>query len=98
MTGECGDIVLMYPLPEFSTHTQGHNQPLCMLEEPFDFNQLDPREYSLIEKKMLKELGVEALPDWKIPGMRETLTPGQEAIHEIKELELRRLERCWAGG
>lgn len=64
------------------------------LKEPFNFNREDPREYSLIEKKTLKELGVKALPDWKIKGTRETLMPGRVAIHEkMKELELRRLAR-----
>lgn len=98
MTGKCGDVVLMHPL---MMHSASRNSlhiprvitnPFVCLKEPFNFNRQDPREYSLIEKKTLKELGVEALPDWKIKGSRETLTPGRVAIHEkMKELELQRL-------
>jgi hypothetical protein len=44
------------------------------------------------EKKTLKELGVDSLPDWKIRGEREILKPYRETIHaRMKELELRRL-------
>lgn len=98
MTGKCGDVVLMHPLMMHSASRNALHipriitNPFVCLKEPFNFNREDPREYSLIERKTLKELGVEALPDWKIKGKRETLTPGREAIHErMKELELRRL-------
>jgi len=44
------------------------------------------------ERKTLKELGVDSLPNWKIKGERETLRPERENIHaRVKELELRRL-------
>lgn len=88
MTGKCGDVVLMHPL---MMHSASRNSlhiprvitnPFVGLKEPFNFNRSNPREYSLIEKKTLKELGVEALPDWKIKGTRETLTPGRVEIHE----------------
>ena len=98
MTGKCGDVVLMHPL---MMHSASRNSlhiprvitnPSVSLKEPFNFNRNDPREYSLVEKKTLKELGVTNLPTWKIHAPRERLTPGREGIHaRMKELELRRL-------
>lgn len=68
------------------------------LKDPFNFDREDPREYSLFEKKILKELGVDSLPHWKIRGEREILKPNREAIHaRMKELELRRLAGEEAG-
>lgn len=67
-TGECGDVVLIHPL---MMHSASRNSlhiprvitnPFVGLKEPFNFNREDPREYSLIKKKTLKELGVKALP------------------------------------
>lgn len=98
VTGKCGDVVLMHPL---MVHSASRNSlhvprvitnPSVCLKEPFSFNREDPREYSLVERKTLKELGVNSLPSWKIKGKRETLRPERENIHaRMKELELRRL-------
>jgi hypothetical protein len=98
MTGKCGDVVLMHPL---MMHSASRNSlhiprvitnPFVALKEPFNFNREDAKECSLIEKKTLKELGVDSLPDWKIRGEREILKPYRETIHAwMKELELWRL-------
>ncbi|KAH8804506.1 hypothetical protein F5884DRAFT_822555 [Xylogone sp. PMI_703] len=98
MTGKCGDVVLMHPL---MVHSASRNSlhipriitnPVVSLKEPFNFNREDPRDFSLVEKKTLKELGVDKLPGWKIKGERESLHPNREIIHErMREMELRRL-------
>ncbi|CZR53657.1 uncharacterized protein PAC_03537 [Phialocephala subalpina] len=98
MTGKCGDVVLMHPL---MMHSASRNSlhvprvitnPCVRLKEPFNFNREDPREYSLVERKTMKELGVKGLLNWKIKGERENLRPQRENIHaRMKELELRRL-------
>ena len=98
MTGKCGDVVLMHPLMMHSASRNSlHIQriitnPSVRLKEPFNFNREDEEDYSLVERKTLKELGVKALPDWKITAPRERLNPGREAIHDrMREMELRRL-------
>jgi hypothetical protein len=87
MTGKCGDVVLMHPL---MMHSASRNSlhiprvitnPFVCLEELFNFNREDPKEYSLVERKTLKELGVDGLPNWKVKGERETLRPERENIH-----------------
>ena len=98
VTGKCGDVVLMHPL---MMHSASRNSlyvpriitnPNVTLKEPFNFSRMDPGNYSLVERKTLKELGVDSLPNWRIKGEREALMPGRLAIHtRMKELELRRL-------
>ncbi|KAF8861550.1 hypothetical protein BDZ45DRAFT_713293 [Acephala macrosclerotiorum] len=98
VTGNCGDVVLMHPL---MMHSASRNSlhvpriitnPFVCLNGSFNFNREDPREYSLVERKTLKELGVDSLLNWKIKGKRENLRPERENIHaRMKELELRRL-------
>jgi hypothetical protein len=76
MTGKCGDVVLMHLLILHSTsrnslHTaRVITNPFVCLKEPFNFNREDPREYWLVERKTLKELGVDSLRNWKIKGER----------------------------
>ncbi|KAL2862608.1 uncharacterized protein BJX67DRAFT_292545 [Aspergillus lucknowensis] len=98
MTGKCGDVVLLHPLMMHSASRNVLHVPRIItnafvcLKEPFNFDREDPREYSLVERKTLKELGVDSLSGWMIKGDRETLKPGRERIHErMKEMELRRL-------
>lgn len=98
MTGKCGDVVLLHPLMAHSASRNALHvprvitNPFVCLKAPFNFNRKDPRNYSLVELKTLKELGVRSLPDWKIKGERETLNPGREAIHaRMKDMELRSL-------
>lgn len=98
MTGKCGDVVLMHPL---MMHSASRNSlhiprvitnPSVCLKEPFNFNREDPREFSLVERKTLRELGVDRLPNWTIKGERDGLKPERENIHaRMRELELRRV-------
>ncbi|THH08895.1 hypothetical protein EW145_g2398 [Phellinidium pouzarii] len=79
ITGEVGDVVLMHPL---MLHTASKNytripriitNPPVSLKEPFNFNRENPEEYSLVERKTLKEIGVEKL-DFKFVSFLLTLS------------------------
>ncbi len=106
MTGKCGDVVLMHP---FMMHSASRNSlhvprvitnPFVCLKEPFNFDRADPREYSLVEKKTLKELGVDSLPNWKIKGNREVLETrkrGYPCSDERDGAEKARWRGRWAG-
>ena len=99
MTGQVGDVILLHPLMLHSASKNSlripriiTNPPVSM-REPFNFNRSDPGEYSLVELKTLKELGVESLPDWKATGSRERLVPNSLPMKEqMKAAELKRLE------
>lgn len=97
-TGTCGDVILMHPLMMHSASRNSLHVPRIItnpnvrMKDPFNLNREDPRDFSLVERKTLRELGVERLPDFHIRGQRELLSPGRVEIHErMKELELRRL-------
>ncbi|KAF9474296.1 hypothetical protein BDN70DRAFT_815882 [Pholiota conissans] len=98
MTGEPGDVVLMHPL---MLHTASKNylripriitNPPVALREPFNFNRDDPEEYSLVERKTLKALGVDKLP-FEITTERKYVTPARVLRQQkMMEEEKRRLE------
>ncbi|GJE90534.1 hypothetical protein PsYK624_066750 [Phanerochaete sordida] len=98
LTGETGDVVLMHPL---MLHSASRNvlrvprvitNPPVGLREPFDFNRADPREFSLVERKTLKALGVERL-DFKPTAERRGVVPKRIAIQKaMLEAEMKRLE------
>ena len=98
MTGNIGDVVLMHPL---MCHSASHNtlriprmiiNPLVSLKEPFNFDRDDPADYSVVERKTLKSLGVDRLKGWKITAEREEVVPERIRIQrEMKEKELERL-------
>jgi len=80
VTGEVGDLVLMHPLMLHSA-SKNHTRipriitnPPVSLKEPFIFNRENPDEYSLVEKKTLKALGVDKL-DYKITTERRRIIP-----------------------
>ncbi|KAF9498067.1 hypothetical protein BDN71DRAFT_1481368 [Pleurotus eryngii] len=67
MTRQIGDVVLLHPL---MMHSASKNylriprvitDPPVSLKEPFNFARESPNEYSLVERKTLKALGVERL-------------------------------------
>ena len=63
------------------------------MNEPFNFDREDPNEYSLVELKTLKELGVDRLKGWKITDPRESVVPErlrlQSKMREAEEARLR---------
>ncbi|KAB5591271.1 hypothetical protein CTheo_5274 [Ceratobasidium theobromae] len=67
MTGERGDVILLHPLMMHSAsknHTRAVRlitNPPVSLNDPFNFNRSNPQEFSLVERKTLKELGVDRL-------------------------------------
>ncbi|KAG6829293.1 hypothetical protein H0H92_005047 [Tricholoma furcatifolium] len=97
MTGEIGDVVLMHPL---MMHSASKNytriprvitNPPVALREPFNFARDNPDDYSLVELKTLKELGVDRL-DYKITTERRQIVPARVAIqNKALEAEKQRL-------
>ncbi|KAF8579131.1 hypothetical protein K439DRAFT_1620759 [Ramaria rubella] len=67
LTGEIGDVILLHPLMLHSAsknHTRAHriitNPPVSLkLDKPFNFSRENAQEYSLVEKKTLRALGVD---------------------------------------
>ena len=80
-TGEIGDVFLLHP---FMLHSASRNlrrdvriilNPPVALKEPFNFNRADG-QYSLLEQKTLMDLGrPTGIPEWKVTGSRELVTP-----------------------
>ncbi|KAH2441317.1 hypothetical protein KXV83_004566 [Aspergillus fumigatus] len=102
-TGQAGDVYLLHP---FMLHSASRNllrevriitNPPVSLKEPFNYNRPDGK-YSLVEQKTLKELGrPEGLPEWRITGEREMLTPARVQIQEdMRQKELERLKEAGA--
>ena len=66
------------------------NPPVGM-REPFNFNRENPDDYSLVEKKPLKALGVDKL-DFKIASERRRVVPLRIQIQQkMMEEEKQRL-------
>ncbi|KAK0505949.1 hypothetical protein EDD18DRAFT_1342296 [Armillaria luteobubalina] len=68
LTGTVGDVVLCHP---FMLHSATKNllrvpriiiNPPATLKEPFCYARVDAEDYSLVERKTLKALGVESAP------------------------------------
>lgn len=100
MTGEVGDVVLMHPL---MLHTASKNlrrdiriitNPPVALKEPFCFDRKNKDEYSLVELKTLRDLGMpDGIPAWKITGERkEWISRRIKCQEELKRKELERLK------
>lgn len=91
ITGEIGDVVLMHPLMLHSA-SKNHlriprviTNPPVSLNEPFNFNRENPDEFSLVELKTLKELGVDRL-NFKITTERKLIIP-KRLIESNRRLE-----------
>ncbi|EJF60388.1 hypothetical protein BD309DRAFT_868296 [Dichomitus squalens] len=107
LTGEAGDVVLIHP---FMPHSASKNHlriprfitnPPVTLKEPLNFNRPNPADYSLVELKVLRELGVDALPEWKIAAPRMRFTPRTRAAKDamiLDELERMKAHALKTGG
>ncbi|KAF8168265.1 hypothetical protein B0H34DRAFT_779662 [Crassisporium funariophilum] len=103
MTGEIGDVVLMHPL---MMHSASKNylripriitNPPVSLKKPFNFDRDDPREYSLVERKTLKALGVDRHA-FKITTERKYIVPARVlAQNKMMEEEKKRLAKLNGG-
>jgi hypothetical protein len=80
MTGEAGDVVLLHP---FTLHATSQNvlglgriitNPPLSLREPMNFDRSDPDDFSLIERAILRGLGVGRLA-YAPAGPREDVVP-----------------------
>jgi hypothetical protein len=101
MTGQVGDVILMHPL---MMHTASKNlrrdirvitNPPVSLREPFCFDRKNKDEYSLVELKTLKDLGMpNGSPGWKIAGERKGWVSARvRRMEEMKKQELARLKQ-----
>ena len=98
-TGKVGDVYLLHPL---MLHSASNNKlrtvriitnPPVSLNQPFDFNRADKSQYSVVERKTLKALGVESLDNWKITAAREKVIPERlRRQAAMMEEELKRLQ------
>jgi hypothetical protein len=92
ITGEVGGVILHHPLM-FHAVSMNHLRvprfimnPSVSLREPFNFNRENPDDFSLVEKKTLKALGVDRL-DYKISIERRRLLPESRAVKDKVKLE-----------
>jgi hypothetical protein len=100
MTGEVGDVILLHPLMLHSAsknllrHVRVITNPPVALKEPFCFDRENKKDYSLVELKTLKDLGMpDGLKGWKIEGPRKGWTPNRlKRMEEMKRQELERLK------
>lgn len=95
LTGEVGDVVLMHPLMLHSA-SKNHlriprviTNPPVALKQPFVFSRENEDDYSLVEKKTLRALGVDRL-NFKPTTERRTVVPARVAIQKKMEEEERR--------
>jgi hypothetical protein len=98
MVGETGDVILMHPL---MLHSASKNlrrdvriitNPPVSLKQPFCFDRKNKDEYSLVELKTLKDLGMpDGLPGWKTTGPRRGWT--SQRMRKQEELKRKELER-----
>ncbi len=79
-TGEAGDVVLLHPYVLHAT-SQNHGglarlitNPPIHLREPMNFNRADATDFSLVERAVLRGLGVEKL-DFVPTAPRERIVP-----------------------
>ncbi|OTB08390.1 hypothetical protein M426DRAFT_52197 [Hypoxylon sp. CI-4A] len=98
--GDVGDVYLLHPMMMHSATSNARravriitNPPVSM-REPFCFDRENDDEYSLVERKTMREVGgQEKLRGWKITMPRERLVPERVRIQEeMKREEVRRLE------
>jgi hypothetical protein len=92
MTGEAGDVVLLHP---FALHATSQNvlrvgrfitnPPLALLE-PMNFSRPDPGDFSLVERAVLRGLGVDRL-DFVPAAPRERVVPARVARQQAREAE-----------
>jgi len=109
LTGKAGDVILLHPL---MLHSASRNNlrlpriitnPRVSIREPFNLNRPNVDDYSLVELKTLKELGVDPLTnggkgyDFVVKGERKPIVPERLKIQaEWKQQELERLARIQA--
>ena len=99
VTGKVGDVFLLHPL---MLHAASSNSlrnvriitnPPVSLKEPMNFDREDESQYSYVERKTLRALGVDRLRGWKVTGSRDEVIPERvRRMARMKEEELQRLK------
>jgi hypothetical protein len=97
MTGEAGDVVILHP---FILHASSQNalrvprfitNPAVNLKAPMEFDRPNPDEFSLVERAVLRGLGVDRY-DYRPTGQRERIVPErvkrQQAMLEAEKARL----------
>ena len=89
MTGDAGDVVLLHP---YALHATSQNvlgvgriitNPPLALAEPMKFNRAHPDDFSLIERGILRGLGVDHL-DFRPSVQRERVVPQRVRDQEAR--------------
>jgi len=89
LTGNAGDIVLLHP---YMLHASSQNpsgvprfmtNPAISFKEPMQFNRENPDDFSIVERTILRSLGVDCL-DFQITGKRERVVP--ERVRKQQEM------------
>jgi hypothetical protein len=103
ITGTAGDVVLLHP---YVLHATSQNvlgvariitNPPLALSAPMDFNRSDPAEFSLVERAVLRGLGVDRL-DFAPTVPREQIVPQRVRDEQARAAaEQRRLEAARLG-
>ena len=96
-TGQAGDVYLMHP---YLLHASSLNKlrlprlitnPPVALREPMQFNRENPDDFSLVERAVLRGLGVEKY-DFSPTGEREKVVPKRVQMQaQMREAEASRL-------
>jgi hypothetical protein len=97
-TGRLGDVVLLHPfvLHAVSQNHRGNarfiTNPPIALREPMHFDRPDPADHSLVERAVLRALGVDRL-DYRPSGPRESVVPErvlrQQRMRDEEQARLR---------
>ncbi|KAI0087059.1 hypothetical protein BDY19DRAFT_958273 [Irpex rosettiformis] len=100
MIGKTGDVVLMHPL---MLHSASKNHlrnkrviinPPVALKEPFNFNRENPEDFSLVELKTLRALGVDRL-DFKPTTERRRILPASTGLKSVLLEEEKKRLAAW---
>jgi hypothetical protein len=92
VTGRVGDVVLLHPYVLHAV-SQNHRTPRFItnppieLEAPMDFNREDPADFSVVERAVLRALGLDRL-DYRPTGERERVVP-ERVLREQEAARLR---------
>jgi hypothetical protein len=91
LTGKAGDVVLLHP---YILHATSQNvlgvariitNPPLALREPMNFNRPGAGDFSLVERAVLRGLGVDHL-DFTPAAPRETVVPERVRLQRAREL------------
>jgi len=92
MTGKAGDVVLLQP---YTLHATSQNvlgvsrlitNPALALREPMNFNRPDPDDFSLVERAVLRALGVDRL-NFVPTAPRQSVTPERVRKQQARAAE-----------